>query len=99
MVHEAGLDLVKYKSANQALEELKNKRLVDGFPINRMKEDYWGRPFQWLVKTQGADAVIRVGFKGRDGVSQEGEGDDLYMDFFIKVDGTSYYYLKPCPKK
>jgi hypothetical protein len=94
--HKVGVDVAKYPDLESAYKELKQLKIIEaeGWP-GRMKRDYWERPFRWEIRKQGMTTIIRIISDGRDGISQKGEGDDLYLDFSIPQKGKAKSYIKP----
>jgi hypothetical protein len=42
--------------------------------------DEWGRAFTLTCENVGSDLVVRIGSCGPNGVYEDGEGDDLYVE-------------------
>jgi hypothetical protein len=72
------VDLTQYKTAEQFCSKWINK---DDRKL--MERDIWGRPFGWSVRTEGERTIVRVSSWGRNGINENGEGDDLYVEVTI----------------
>jgi len=58
-----------------------------------LKFDGWDKLFEWNVKEDGKDVVVLINSKGPDGISQDGMGDDIYLEFHISKDGATKYEI------
>jgi hypothetical protein len=55
-------------------------------PLNKgYLTDAWHRPYQLEIRTRDNQTVIRITSSGANGVFENGQGDDLYVE--ITVDG------------
>jgi len=49
--------------------------------------DWWGRPFKLNVRAEGPRTAIRITSSGANGVFEDGQGDDLYLEIVLDSDG------------
>jgi hypothetical protein len=45
--------------------------------------DAWNRPYHWWIERRKSATIVRISSNGKDGVSQHGEQDDLYVELLI----------------
>ncbi len=72
----------------QSLEELwanLHAKKIEGHAIAPVEGagdriDAWGHPYTLQVKSQGPEMVVRIISSGPNGVFEDGEGDDLYVE-------------------
>ncbi len=48
--------------------------------------DWWGRPFKLDSRAEGPRTTIRITSSGRNGVFEDGQGDDLYLEIILDSD-------------
>jgi hypothetical protein len=85
--HDAGIDLAKKTSAKEAADYLKNIGAVSGLEYSQLASDAWGRPYHWQVSVHDATKIIKITSDGKDGISQDGGGDDLFIEVDIPRQG------------
>ena len=54
--------------------------------VDLIKHDFWDRPFEWSVRIEGERTIVRLTSYGSNGINEEGEGDDLYLEVTIVKD-------------
>ncbi len=94
VLHEMGIDLEKYHSTDVILLEWKGTGVFDTTDLGRFEHDYWGNPFRWELRRENRDVVVMIGSNGRNGIWENGEGDDLYLEIFIATSGKPTTRLK-----
>jgi hypothetical protein len=89
-----------YRSFEDAVDDWCKRGVVKGGG-DYIRFDGWGRPFEWKVSKVDGKTVIRVNSKGPDGISQNGKGDDFFLEIRIGNDGRieTTLPLVPAPKK
>ena len=60
---------------------LKTKRR--SVEVDRYLNDWWGRAFNLDIRGEGTTSIIRITSSGANGVFEEGEGDDLYLEIIF----------------
>ena len=87
---EAGEDVRQFKSCEDVLSKYKDSTLVSRYQLIRMKCDYWGKPFKWNIARQSdKHFIIHVISAGKNGVFENGKGDDLYVEIEYELSWTS----------
>ncbi len=64
----------------------------------RWTRDRWGRSFKWNTSSSEPQIVVRITSNGRDGLSQNGEGDDLYVEIRKHTNEPAKMKLRPARK-
>jgi hypothetical protein len=78
-------DVAPLKSIDDVLDLAVSKGGLPG--KEGFQFDGWSRPFQSFVSKDNTVAKLRIISSGRNGLLEEGEGDDLYVDVtFFKTD-------------
>lgn len=78
--HAAGGVLHEKKSLEEALSYLGAMKVVSaGHADLFLRTDGWGRPFQWTSTRDDKQTRVRVLSLGPDGISQDGQGDDIFV--------------------
>jgi hypothetical protein len=77
------VDFGKCQSVDEFLKVLQGTDLVPPFRWSDFNQDTWGRSFRWSVTRSNENETVRMLSDGRDGISQAGEGDDLYLELRI----------------
>jgi hypothetical protein len=75
------------QSLREAADHLKSRMVINDYEHSQLIADGWGRPFRWKVLHQGTDKVITITSDGDDGVSQDGSGDDLFIEATVPRTG------------
>jgi len=95
---EARRNLKQYRSFEDAFDDWCKRSIIKA-STRHLRFDAWDRPFEWKVRAVEGKTIIRVNSKGPDGISQMGEGDDIFMEFQIGDDGIiSYKIIHPKKK-
>jgi hypothetical protein len=89
--HNQGNDIRALKSLDQFLTTAKDKGCLtqDDFtplgpdPGDGWTTDFWGRKLRWQITTNRSDTILRILSDGADGVPQEGQGDDIYLEAVV----------------
>jgi hypothetical protein len=90
-LHVLGYDVANAKSLEELVDEAVKTRLIypDDYQNSKLyKEDYWGHLYSWEKSVSEDEVYIRVLSNGPDGVTQGGEGDDLFVEVRISTKGT-----------
>lgn len=85
--HEAGINLETRESPKAAADYLKSIKATSDYEYSLLVADAWGRPFHWKVFVRDGATVIKIISDGKDGISQDGGGDDLFIEVFIPKNG------------
>jgi hypothetical protein len=83
VLSEMGINLSQYKTTEEVLSKWKNTGVIEQDYLHRMEADYWSQPFDWSTRTEGESFIVRVASWGRNGINENGRGDDLYVDVVI----------------
>src|SRR5262249_45502240 len=73
-----------FKSYDELLDLLQERKLIRMLERERLERDSWENGFVFLKGD--ADGVFRVLSFGANGISDSGEGDDLYLEVKKKQD-------------
>jgi hypothetical protein len=77
------------ESIDEAVSLLKKHKLFDLKDDEvLLKQDYWGRKYHWLVKKEPNETTIRILSAGRNGVFENGDGDDIFFEIVIPNKGA-----------
>jgi len=71
------LDIGQFKTTDDVISKIHSS------DFDFIKHDSWERPFDWSVRTEGERTIVRVSSWGRNGINENGEGDDLYVEVTI----------------
>src|ERR1700730_203421 len=76
------IDVRKFDSLPNLILVLHEKKLVDdwSYEDKEYEVDGWGRPFRWEKIQTDNKTMIRILSAGQNGLWEDGQGDDLYMD-------------------
>jgi hypothetical protein len=78
---KAGENIEQFKSCEEVLSKYKEGDLLTPYERTHMKNDYWGKPFNWsIIRKPDKYFIITIISAGRNGVFENGKGDDLYME-------------------
>jgi hypothetical protein len=68
-----------------------SKRVTEYDYIQKYYEtDYWRRAFRWAISTnQEGETVVQITSDGKNGIPEDGKGDDLYIEILFKSNGDS----------
>jgi len=92
---ESGHIVCQYGSVDDLLEDARAKGMIREAEVDRLSTDYWGRPYRWEVEVRPPDTVIRIISSGRDGVFENGEGDDVSIEIRIPERGRAIIRVRP----
>ena len=84
--HERSHSIRNLASMEQVFQILRDER---GREIDMFKADYWGRPFRFLRAVEEARVRIRILSDGRNGIPENGQGDDLYVEILLETGKAS----------
>jgi hypothetical protein len=92
-------DPTKYSDCGQALAEWTKKRFVQS-GSSHLETDSWGRQYLWKARKDGTKTVVYVRSAGKNGISKEGDADDLSVEVTLSGrQAVAVYgkgmYLKP----
>jgi len=92
-----GINMQKIKSLADLLSVANENGLIPECQyLNREYErDFWDRPFRFIIKTQGIQTLIRIMSDGPDGISQDGKGDDLFIEIELLIERETIIRIKP----
>jgi hypothetical protein len=92
-----GVCVSDFKSVDDLLRRAAKEGVISEPEIDYRgyHRDAWGRPYRWQVVAEGAEITVRIVSDGNDGISQEGQGDDIYVEIMITRDGEPRMYMKP----
>ena len=61
-----------------------------------LKKDYWHREYAWQATLEKEQTVVRILSRGRNGVDENGEGDDFFVQIKVaKKDGKVGVVFSP----
>lgn len=63
------------------------------------KKDQWCKPFRWEARHQSGETIVRILSDGRDGITQDGKGDDLVVEIRSRAGGDPEISIKPINRK
>jgi hypothetical protein len=78
--YEADLPIDQMESCSAALSMLRQNGIIENVDYAGLAHDGWGRQYRWSVNKTRKDIVIVILSDGKDGVSQGGAGDDLFVE-------------------
>jgi hypothetical protein len=87
-LHVLGYDVTKATSLEEVVNEAVKKKLIDADDYQsskQYKEDWWGHALIWEKSFSEDEVYIRVLSNGPDGINQDGEGDDLFVEVRIST--------------
>jgi hypothetical protein len=62
-------------------------KLANEYEHSLLRADGWGRRYHWQVFDRDGAKIIKITSDGEDGISQQGGGDDLYIEVTIPSQG------------
>jgi hypothetical protein len=74
-------------SLTEVLDTLAENHLIEPTDRKRLEVDGWGRPFSFRVQNEANSQKIRIISSGKNGVFQEGKGDDIVLEITIRRNG------------
>jgi hypothetical protein len=86
---DAGLDMENREAIREATDLLVTTRLIRTSDARRLLVDYWGHEFRWMRKRGYNNTVITITSLGRNGIYEDGVGDDQYIEIQISGNGNS----------
>jgi hypothetical protein len=78
-----------HSSLDQLVDSWIEKRIIYPAEGNRLRKDWWDRPFRFRCVMTTDGATVRISSDGADGVAQEGEGDDLVLEVELHYEPTT----------
>jgi hypothetical protein len=88
VVHKTGADdSLKYDSIRSVFTSWKNKGIIRESERQLVPMDYWESELRWEVRSRNEDKSIRITSAGRNTLYEEGEGDDLYVEITLPMNG------------
>ena len=85
--HEAGIRIDEKKTAHDVLVYLRATKAFSENELSLRESDGWGRPFHWKVAERDGAIVVTIHSNGKNGIDEEGGGDDLFVEVTIPKDG------------
>jgi hypothetical protein len=78
-------------------EEFMQYAIHHGFLEYNAKFDHdsWNHPYRWKAIRDAKRTIIRVMSDGPDGISQDGEGDDLWVEIVYQNGKDGHMNIKP----
>jgi hypothetical protein len=86
-LRDAGIRFEDKKTANEAVACLKETKIFSEYELSCHEADGWGRPFHWKVVERDGASVIKIYSNGKNGVDDDGGGDDLFAEVTVPKDG------------
>jgi hypothetical protein len=88
----------QFDSTQSILSQYKDTQLFASLHEEFMKQDYWGRPYVWIVSGDEDKKTILIGSCGKKGIWEGGENDDLYVTVELSATGgVPVIHEKPAP--
>ena len=85
---ENKFDLVESKDIDEAVKRLADPKIVDASETGRLLKDYWGNKYKWESSLLADKSrVVRITSMGRNGIDENGSGDDLRIEITIAANG------------
>jgi hypothetical protein len=82
------LDMVEnYKSVREVLNSWEKKELLEMGSRPNLEKDYWAREFKWEVQRKDEELLVKITSAGKNGVWENGGGDDLFVEIRVVRDG------------
>jgi hypothetical protein len=76
-----GYDITMFQSIQELLLQAKRSRFITGDEEKEFECDYWGQQFRYVViAKENTHNIVRIISDGPDGISQDGDDDDLYVE-------------------
>jgi hypothetical protein len=98
-IQQAGVDVSQFKSANDFLDYCERNDIITKGERNRSEKDSWGNRFLWeTYRSDDGEIVVQVLSNGRNGVLDEGVGDDMFLRVRIHKDKSMGVFMKPIQK-
>jgi hypothetical protein len=85
-VHERSHRIRDLASMGEVFQILRDDNTGE---IDMFKADYWGRPFRFCRAVEEARVRIRILSDGRNGIPENGQGDDLYVEILLETGKAS----------
>jgi len=82
------IDLTQFKTTDDLAS------IIHGGDFDFINHDAWDRPFEWSVRTEGERTIVRLTSYGNNGINENGEGDDLYLEVTFVKDREPEILLK-----
>ena len=98
-LHKAGFSLKMYKSPKEAADFLKKLNALTDHEYSLLIEDAWHRSFHWKMFEDKGSKIIKIISDGKDGIRENGDGDDLFIEVTIPAIGPVMIRQKPLPHR
>jgi len=84
-------------SLENAVRLLTEKGYVKASPSTRseLMQDYWKRPFEWELSQTDGKTRIRILSRGPNGILENGQGDDLFVEILVRRGGDISWRRHP----
>jgi hypothetical protein len=92
---DAGLHFDKIKSYEDALAFLQSHNAIRDYEARNMARDGFKRAYHWSIENGGKGTVIRIISFGKDGIDQQGQGDDIYVEVTTSRDNIVSVFTSP----
>jgi hypothetical protein len=87
-------DPFQYVSYSDALANWKSEQEIDRVEASMIETDWWGNEYEWELINGGNRKVVRLISAGRNGVRENGNNDDLWIELEI-LDTSIHLRVKP----
>jgi len=76
------MNLIRHvRTMDELASQLKAKNT--SVEVDRYLHDAWGQEYKLEIKTEGQKTVMRITSSGANGIFEDGEGDDLYLEVIL----------------
>jgi len=76
------MDFIRHvRTMDELASHLKTKNA--SVEVDSYLHDSWGRAYKLDIRTEGQKTVMRITSSGANGVFEDGEGDDLYLEVIL----------------
>jgi hypothetical protein len=79
----AGYDLGSCTSVDEMLGALRKANIITDKQQSALRHDYWGRDYSFFVRKDDGVVVVRIITSGRNGIFEDGSGDDVTLEFKV----------------
>jgi len=94
-MHNQDITITRYRTITEFVSAAEKDGILDRNDENRFIKDDWRHPLHWIIQTEPEQLVVIVRSDGRNGLSEDGEGDDISVIVTLPKRGKAGYYLKP----
>jgi len=91
--YEGGFNCETCSSAADALSWLKENGIAPQSYDKYLKRDYWGHAYRWKSKKGSDEINVFVISDGRNGLFEDGEGDDLWVKVRLPLLGRPHMQI------